>query len=148
MADTGYNWDSSFSYVQKSGTGNWTGLDVADNANAGSALISQDVKSSTEIVFDLYEDNTGGIDGDVTIYILRNYDDTQFEGSAAGAFDATVLGGAYRFAVRPVQNKHLYQGFVLHGNEWSQFRVWILNEAGQTLTTEFKYKQTTIPLAS
>lgn len=144
--NTGYDWPA-LAAVTKSGSGDWTNLDVADNANAGSTVIDCDGKVSLEVMFDLYEDNSGTIDGPVTIYLLRDWDGTNFEGSQSGSFDATVLGGAVRFQVTPVQNKHLYQGFVLSVKDWSKLRIWILNESGQTLTTTFKYKLSDIPAA-
>ncbi|RPJ25491.1 MAG: hypothetical protein EHM35_15495 [Planctomycetaceae bacterium] len=147
MPDTGANW-GAWAAVAKSGGGDWTNLDVADNGNAGSGAISLDGIAALEIGFDLYEDNTGAVDGDVTVYIMGDVDGTNYQGAPSGAYDATVIASAFPVKVRPVQNKHFYDRFVLSGLEYSSIRLWILNEAGQTLTTTFKYRTATIPLAT
>ena len=69
MGNTGIVW-SDWAAVQKSGGGDWTGLDVADNGNAGSAAIAFGTKVAIKVGYSFVEDNTGAIDGDVTIWIL------------------------------------------------------------------------------
>lgn len=139
MANTGYDWDTSWTAVTKSGTGDWTNLDIANSANAGSAAISQDIKAATEVGVDLYEDNTGAISGVVTVFLLGDVDGTNYE---------AITGCPYSFTVTPIQNTHYYFRFRVLGSDFSSFKVWIANACGQTLTTTVKYKQATIPAAS
>ena len=140
MADTGFNWDAAWSAVTKSGGGDWTTLAVADNGNAGSTAISLDGKAAVEISWSLVEDNTGAIDGVVTIYILGDCDGTNYE--------EMTPGNPFRFTVTPVQNDTVWGRCRLLGSDFSSFKVWMLNEGGQELSTTFKYRYATIPAAS
>lgn len=146
MGDTGYNW-GAWAAVAKSGGGDWTSLDIADDANAGSAAISLDGLASINFGISVVEDNTGAINGAVTIAILRDVDGTNYE-------DIPGLGGAqvgapYKFQVTPVQNDTVYVAFALDPAMFGgSIKIWILNEGGQTLTTTVKCQTATIPMAS
>jgi hypothetical protein len=146
MADSGYNWSDSWTFLTKSGGGDWSALAVADDGNAGSTAISMDGYAAVDIAFDLYEDNTGAINGNVTIAVLADADGTNYE-DVPGLAGAQV-GGPMKFQVLPVQNDHVYGHFRLLGSDWSSFKIWILNEGGQELATSFRYKYATIPVAS
>ncbi len=140
MADSGINWDAAWTPLTKSGGGDWTALDVADNANAGSTAISMDGKACVEIGYSLVEDNTGAIDGDVTIYVLGDCDGSNYQ--------EMTPGNPYSFKIRPVQNDTVWDRFRLQGLDWSSFKIWVLNESGQTLATTFQLRFGTIPPAS
>ena len=141
MANTGITW-SAWSAVTKSGTGDWTGLDVADNANAGSAEIAFGTKAAIKIGFSFVEDNTGAIDGDVTILILNE--------TANGDWQVYgVVDKPYKFGVRPVQNATIRDWFTLYAGSWGDsIKIWILNESGQILTTTFAFQTGDVPVAT
>ena len=142
MANTGIVW-GSWAAVQKSGTGDWTALDVADNGNAGSAEIAFGTKAAIKIGYFLVEDNTGAIDGDVTIWILNETANGDWQ-----LYDVTVLA-PYRFRVRPVQNKTYRDWITLYAGSWGDsIKLWILNESGQILTTTFAFQTGDVPVAS
>ena len=111
MANTGIVW-GAWAAVQKSGTGDWTSLAVADNGNAGSLAIALGTAVAVKIGFSLVEDNTGAIDGDVTIFILNETADGDWQ-----LYDTTVLA-PFRFGVRPVQNKTWRDWIALYAGSW------------------------------
>ena len=146
MADTGYNW-GSWAAVTKSGTGDWTNLDIADDANAGSAAISLDGLAAINFGLAIVEDNTGAINGNVTIAVLRDVDGTNYEDIPGLA--AAQVGSPYKFQITPVQNDTVYIAFAIDPAQFgSSVKLWIVNEGGQTLTTTVKYQTATIPVAS
>jgi hypothetical protein len=146
MADTGANW-GSWTAVAKSGGGDWTALDIADDANAGSGAISLDGVAAINFGVALVEDNTGAINGNVTVAILRDVDGTNYE-DIPGLAGAQV-GSPYKFQVLPVQNDTVYVAFALDAFQFgTSIKIWLLNEGGQTLTTTVKYQTATVPAAS
>jgi len=147
MAGSGADW-GAWAAVAKSGGGDWTALDIADDANAGSAAISLDGVASIQFGVALVEDNTGAINGDVTIAILRDADGTNYEDIPALAA-GTQVGSPFRFAIRPIQADTVYKPFALDAFMFGgSIKIWIVNECGQTLATTVKYQTTTIPAAS
>lgn len=146
MAETGYNW-GAWAAVTKSGGGDWTSLDIADDANAGSGAISLDGLAAVNFGVALAEDNTGAINGLVTVAILRDVDGTNYEDVPGLA--GTQVGSPYKFQVTPVQNDTVYFAFAIDPAQFgSSIKIWLLNEGGQTLTTTVKYQTATIPAAS
>jgi len=146
MADTGCNW-GAWTAVAKSGGGDWTALDIADDANAGSGVISLDNVAAINFGLTIVEDNTGAINGMVTVAILRDVDGTNYE-DVPGLADAQV-GAPYKFKFTPVQNDTVYIPFALDAFQFgSNIKIWLLNEGGQTLTTTVKYQTATVPVAS
>ena len=140
MANTGIVW-GAWTAVTKSGTGDWTGLDVADNANAGSAEIAFGTKAAIKIGFSLVEDNTGAIDGVVTIYVLGE--------TANGDWQIYAVDSPYSFEVAPTQNATIKDWFALYSGSWGDsVKIWMLNESGQILTTTFAYQTGDVPVAS
>lgn len=147
MADTGFNW-GSWAAVTKSAGGDWTALDVADDANAGSTAISLDNIAAINLSLTIVEDNTGAVAANsFTIAILRDIDGTNYE-DAPGLAGAQV-GAPYKFVVTPVQNDTVYIAFALDASQWgANIKIWVVNESGQTLTTTVKYQTATVPAAS
>ena len=146
MADTGYNW-GAWAAVAKSAGGDWTDLAVDDNADAGSGAISLDGVAAINFGLSFVEDNTGAINGVVTIAILRDVDGSNYE-DVPGLAGAQV-GSPYKFQITPVQNDTVYIAFALDASQFgSSIKLWVLNEGGQQLVTTVKYQTATIPLAS
>jgi len=141
MADTGYNWDAAWSYVKDSGGGDWDGDDIADAANMTSnTAISLDGKAACIVGVALYEDNTGAIDGVVTIYVLGH--------SGDAAEEIGGVGSPFAFTVTPVQNDTVHVQFAVDPRYYDDIIIAMENESGQTLTTTVQYKTATIPVAS
>lgn len=140
MANTGIVW-GAWTAVTKSGTGDWTALAVADNGNAGSTAIAFGTKAAIKIGFSLVEDNTGVIDGVVTIYVLNETADADYQ--------IYAVDSPYSFQVTPTQNATIRDWFTLYSGSWGDsIKVWILNESGQELATTFKYQTGDVPVAS
>jgi len=138
MADTGYKWDDAHSAFQK-GAGNWTADAIADAATEAGDGLDCDEKAAVEITVTAAEDNTGAIDGDVTVSVLRDVDGTNYE---------TVSMASYAANFRPVQNSTVYWSIVLSCAQWSKFNLSIENQSGQEIALTVKYKFATVPVAS
>ena len=139
MADTGYNW-SAWAFVQDADPSDWSAEALADNAvETSGTAISLDGKAACIIGIGLYEDNTGAIDGVVTVYVL---------GETDVAYEETTIGSPYSFAITPVQNDTVYVQFTIDPKYYDNFKIAVLNEAGQELAVTVKYKTATIPVAS
>lgn len=146
MADTGYNW-SAWAAVTKSGTGDWTDLAINDDANAGSAAISLDGVAAINFGLSFAEDNTGAINGLVTIAILRDVDGSNYEDVPGLA--GVQVGSPFKFQITPVQNDTVYVPFALDASQFgSSIKIWVVNEGGQQLVTTAKYQTATVPVAS
>ena len=140
MANTGITW-GAWTAVTKSGTGDWSALDVTDNGNAGSAEIAFGTAAAIKIGFSLTE-AVGAVDGDVTIYVLNETADGDWQ--VYGAVDEP-----YQFALRPVASETFRDWFALYAGSWGDsIKIWMLNESGRTLATTFKYQLGTVPVAS
>lgn len=139
MPDTGYNWALAFSAMQKGG-GDWTADAIADTATETGDALSQDVKASTEITITAVEDNTGAIDGVVTVFILGDIDAVNYEEPGQG--------NPFSFTFTPIQNDTVRVRFRLLGCDFSRFKIAIENQSGQELDITVKYQQSTVPLAS
>jgi len=138
MADTGYNWDASWTAAQQSG--DWTANALADNATeTTTTAIDMDGKAACEISVAAFED-TGAIDGVVTVYVLGDTDGTNFE--------QTDIGNPFGFTFTPVTSDTTYVRFRILGSDYSKFHIAIFNESGQSLAMTVKYRQATIPAAS
>ena len=139
MADTGYNW-GAWAFVQDNVPSDWNADALADNATeiSGTA-ISLDGKAACIIGIGLHEDNTGAIDGVVTVYVLGDTD---------VAYEETTIGSPWAFTITPVQNDTVYKQFAIDPKYYDNFKIAVLNEAGQELAVTVKYKTATIPVAS
>ena len=140
MAETGYNWDAAWTPVPEEDTTDWTDITQADASGAQSDPIDNDIKASTIVSLKMVEDNTGAIDGLVTIYILGDTDGTIYE-------DVTN-GNPVSWDVTPVQSATVVTRFRILGSDYHRFRIHIQNESGQELVTTMKFEQSTIPVAS
>jgi len=139
MADSGYNW-GAWAFVQDDGSTDWDADALADNATETSAVaISLDGKAACIIGIALYEDNTGAIDGVVTVYVL---------GETDIAYEETTIGSPYSFTITPVQNDTVYTQFNVDPKYYDNFKIAVKNEGGQELAVSVKYKTATIPPAS
>ncbi len=147
MGDTGIKW-GAWAAVAKSGGGDWTNLDVADDGNAGSGVIDlTGPLAAINFGVTVVEDNTGAINGLVTVAILRTVDGTNYE-DVPGLAGAQV-GVPYKFTFAPVQNDTVNVAFALDPAEWGgSIKIWLLNESGQVLATTVKYQTATVPVAS
>jgi hypothetical protein len=144
MAETGHNW-GSYAFVQESSS-DWDGDLLADNATDTSDVITVDTKSAIMVGMIFVEDNTGAINGVVTVAVLGTWDDTTYE-------DAPTTGGGQvgnplKFTVTPVQNDTVVLVFSLDPRDYNLFKIAVLNESGQELAVSVKYKTATIPVAS
>lgn len=141
MADTGYNWDAAWSFVKDSGFGDWDSDAIADAGNRTSnTAISLDGYAACIIGVSLVEDNTGAIDGVVTIYVLGH--------SGDGYEEIGGVGSPFAFTVTPVQNDTVNLQFAIDARYYDDFLIAIENESGQELVTTVQYKRATIPVAS
>ena len=132
MANTGYKW-GSWAFVQVSAA-DWEDDAINDNAGQLSDALSLDQKESFQLGIELVEDNTGAIDGVVTIAILTTPDDTNWE-DAPGTGGSQV-GNPYKFQITPVQNDTVYLSPVLSAKWFGPNpKIYLLNESGQQLVT-------------
>jgi len=137
MAETGYNW-GAWAFVQESAS-DWDADALADNGTDTSDALSLDGKAACIIGIGLYEDNTGAIDGVVTVYVL---------GETDVAYEETTIGSPWAFTITPVQNDTVYKQFAIDPKYYDSFKIAVKNESGQELAVTVKYKTATIPLAS
>lgn len=139
MANTGYDW-GNWAFVQDADPSDWENETLADSATEVSgAAISLDKKAACIVGIGLYEDNTGVIDGVVTIYIL---------GETDIAYEETTIGNPFQFAITPVQNDTVYTQFSIDPRDYDNFKIAVKNESGQELAVTVKYKTADIPVAS
>ena len=138
MANTGYSW-SAFVATQI-GASDWTADALADNATDTSDVIDATGKAAMIIGIGATEDNTGAIDGLVTVYVLADVDGTNFE--------ETTIGSPFSFQFTPVQNDVVYINFSLSMANYDRLKIAILNEGGQDLTMTVRHKFADIPAAS
>lgn len=138
MANTGYSW-SSYSAVQKS-AGDWTADLLADNATETGDSTSIDGKAAAVVTIAAVEDNTGAIDGVITVFILGDIDGTLFE--------ETTIGNPFAVVFTPVQNDTARVIIPVDPRIYKNFKVAILNEAGQEVGITVKIATADIALAS
>ena len=140
MAETGYNW-GAWAFAKDGAGGDWDADALADNATLTSnTAISLDTIAACEVGIALYENNTGAIDGVVTVFVL---------GSGGGIADEeTTIGSPWSFTITPVQNDTVYKRFSVDPAAYGDFKIAILNEGGQELAVSVKYRTATIPVAS
>ena len=137
MANTGHDW-GAWAFVQESAS-NWDADALADNATDTSDPITVDIKSATIIGMAFAEDNTGAIDGVVTVFILGENDI---------AYEETTIGNPVKFQVTPVQNDTVHIQFSIDPRDYHLFKIAVLNESGQELAVSCKIKTADIPVAA
>jgi len=139
-ADTGYNW-GDWGFVKDSNDADWDDKPIADNeTETTGTAIDLDGKAACMFSITAVEDDTGAIDGVVTIYLLRDIDGTNYE--------TTTSGNPYSFTFTPVQNATVYLAFPISASKFDKVKPAFKNEAGQVLVFDVRYKTATIPAAS
>jgi len=134
MGSSYLNW-GSWGYVQKSSS-DWNDDALADAANETSDAISLDEKECCEIGITLVEDNTGVIDGVVTVSILGACGD---DGGGAVVYEDPD-DGPLQFTITPVQNDTVRRHFSIDASVFSDFKIDVDNDAGQELAVTVEYK--------
>lgn len=139
MADTGYNW-SAWTFVTKSGTGDWDDLEQTDTTFAYSTAISLDGKAACLIGIELDEDAAGSPDANgLNIYIL---------GDSGDGYEEYDLGNPLSFNVLAVQSNIIYLSFSVDPRDYDNFKIGIYNDCNVAIDTTVRYKTATIPVAS
>lgn len=137
MANTGHTY-GAWAFVQESAS-DWDADALADNATDTSDAITVQTKSAILIGMAFAEDNTGAIDGVVTIFILGENDI---------AYEETTIGNPMKFQITPVQNDTVHTQFSVDPRDYHLFKIAVLNESGQELAVSCKIKQANVPVAS
>lgn len=141
MADTGYNWSGWTKMpITDGGDGLWDGDALADNGTATSDALDVGTIASLSIGVLLVEDNTGAIDGVVTVYVLGEF--------AHISYEEPGVGSPYSFTITPVQNDSVMKRFTIDASVYEEIKIAIKNESGQELAVSVNYQSTSIPLAS
>ena len=140
MAATGYDW-AAWAFAKDGAGGDWDADALADDAVLTSnTSISLDTKAACEVGIALYENNTGAINGVVTVFVL---------GSGGGIADEeTTIGTPFSFTITPVQNDTVYKRFSVDPSCYGDFKIAVFNESGQELAVSVKYRTATVPVAS
>ncbi len=138
MANTGYTW-SAYSAVQKS-AGAWTADALVDTVTETGDSTSIDGKAAAVVSITAVEDNTGAIDGDVTVYILGDTDGTNFEEPS--------IGTPYAINFTPIQNDTVRVLVPVDPRIYKNFKVAVENQSGQELAMTVKIATADIPVAS
>lgn len=138
MANTGYTW-GSYAAVQKS-AGDWSADALADAATELGDSTSIDGKAACVVTVTAVEDNTGAIDGDVTVFILGDIDGTNFEEAA--------IGTPYAVNFTPVQADAVRVIVPVDPRIYKNFKVAVENQSGQEVAITVKIATADIPVAS
>jgi len=147
MANTGYKW-GSWGLVTYAGPNDWDDVAINDDAGLLSLVLDLDQKAACQISIHLVEDDTGAVVANsVTVAILCDTDGTNWEDAPGLA--AAQVGSPYKFSVTPVQNDTVYLTFGFDP-KWfgSNPKIYILNESGQQLVTDVRYRTADVPVAS
>jgi len=140
MANTGHFW-SAWSFVQESG-GDWDANALADSAtDTSDAITVLDQKSACVLSFAFAEDDTGDIDGDITIHILGDIDGANYE-------TADGNGAPFAVNVTPVRNTTVYYTLPIDPTAYNDFKVAVANNSGQEIAVSVRIKTADIPAAS
>ena len=140
MSDTGYNWDAAWTFVQKSGGGDWDDLAQADTGYAYSAAMSLDGKAACIIGIELDEDAAGAPDANgLDIYVL---------GHSGEAHEEYTIGVPFTFNVLAVQSDVVHLQFSVDPKYYDDFVIGIYNDCGVAIDTTVRVKYATIPAAT
>ena len=137
MADTGYNWDDSWTTIDAA-IALTTGGTVSDTSDA----ISLDGKAACEVSIDTdYSDHAKATDG-LHVYLLRDINGTDYEG-----VDDVPFG----FEMPFLQNGTRRRTFSVDPGMIGSFKillVWGNTTASSVATTATSYRTATVPAAS
>lgn len=136
MATGGYNWGAWADLTHNTGT-NIDGIAVADEATLTSDEFLLDNKAACEINVDAVEDNTGAIDGDLYIYVLRE--------TEAGY--ETINDQPWVVALDVVQNTTRQVVFSLDPSQLGTFKILFDNDSGQELAITCQVRTATFDSA-
>jgi hypothetical protein len=137
MADTGYNWDAS-----------WTAIDAAVVLTQGgtttdnSATIDLDGKAACLISIDTDYSNHAKATGGLSVFIVRETGDGSFEVEA---------DNPWGFEMVFTQSGTNRKVFFLDAAQWQKFQIhldWDNSTASAVATTRTDIKYATIPVAS
>jgi len=137
MADTGYNWDAS-----------WTSVDAAVVLTQGgtttdsSDALEIDVKAAALISIDADYSNHVKATGGLFVYLLRETGDGSYE---------TVADGAWGFEMPFTQNGTNRKVFPVDGRYYHKFKIyldWQNSTASSSVTVRTDIQYATIPVAS
>jgi len=134
----GYDW-GAWGYVQKSAA-DWNDDALADAGTETSDAIDLDNKVAASIGVKLVEDNTGAIDGVVTVYILQATGD---DGGGTEEYEETDVGAPLAFTITPVQNDTVRKAFSVNPAMFQKCKVAIENQGGQEVAVTVEYKTAT-----
>jgi hypothetical protein len=137
LAKASIDWDTSWAFVDYSTGTDWNAVDIANGADLTSDAISLDEKIACEVSVTVVEDNTGACTGNVSVFICRDVDGTNYEDYTEDT-DNDAPGLAC--TIVPVQNKTRRKTFTIFADELSSFKIAIDNASGQTLTTTVKIR--------
>ena len=144
MADTGYK-GGAYAHATISAAA-VDGTAVADNASITTDAIDNSVTTARvgyTVSVGLVEDNTGAIDGVVTVGILGSDFDPDSEGYQI------ATDPFWKFTVTPIQNVEVTAApFAVYGDTYPKFKVYLLNEGGQELAVTINLCPITVPVAS
>lgn len=145
MADTGYNWDAAWAYVQESAS-DWDDDVLADDGIDTSDAIALDGKAGCLIGVGLKEDAAAAVTANsVTIAVLGETIDG-YENILAVA--AGGLGSPYQFTATPIISDTVFIQFSVNPANYSNFKICIMNESGNSIKVTVSIKYATIPVAS
>ena len=137
MADTGFNWDAS-----------WTVLDAAIVLTQGgtttdtSAAVSLDVKAACEVSIDVDYSNHAKATAGLTVYVLRDVNGTDYE---------AIADGPWGFEMAFTQSGTNRKTFHVDPGIAGSFKIYLNwgNTTGSSVATvATSYRTATIPLAS
>jgi len=137
MADTGYNWDDT-----------WTAIDAAvaltqgETTTDNSATIDLDGKAACLISIDTDYSNHAKATGGLSVYIVREVGDGNFEVEA---------DGPWGFEMPFTQDGTNRKVFFLSAAQWQKFQIhldWDNSTGSSVATTKTDIKYATIPVAS
>jgi len=138
MADTGYNWDDTWTNSGQNDAA------LANDAGLASSTISLDGKAACLVSISLEEEDANTPDGGpVTVYVKHGADDTI-------NFESQLYGGSpWSFTIVPTTaSQTVRKVFVVDAGSYDDFQVYVYNECGYELQLTIQHKFATIPAAS
>lgn len=144
MADSGYK--AGTYDTAEIAAAEWDGTALADAAGVTGDAIDNSVAAARVghlVSVGVVEDNTGAIDGEVTIGILGTDADEDEEGYQ------TATDPIWSFNFTPIQNAEVIAPpFVVYGDTYPKFKVYVYNDSGQELAVTVNICPITLPAAA
>lgn len=144
MPDSGFK-GGTFAHAEISSV-DVDGTAVADNGSITTDTIDNSVATpgaGITVSVGVVEDNTGAIDGVVTVGAFGSDFDPDSEGFQI------ATDPFWSFTFTPVQNLEVTAApFFVEGTTYPKFKVYLLNESGQELAVTINLIPITIPVAS